>query len=147
MNWAEWGRCGSSALTQVCFEVFRCVKDTGRIIHVGLRGVEVRVSAEQLRNQRQHQRWVTGTQKLQTPETERRRWNSFTLGTTTLNSSPHPVHEAAKCPHSENPIISHTQSVLLPDRVAIGGIFVEVLQQLQQSQLDALFSGDVGVTD
>lgn len=44
---------------------------------------------------------------------------------------------------------THTERerVLLPDRVAIGRIFVEVLQQLQQSQLDALFSGDVGVTD
>lgn len=72
VNWAEWSRCGSSVLTQVCFEVFRCVKDTGRIVHVGLRCVEVRVSAEQFRNQRQHQRWVTGTQKLQTPERERK---------------------------------------------------------------------------
>lgn len=56
-----------------------------------------------------------------------------------------------KGPHSENHF-THTQErererVLLPDRVAIGRIFVEVLQQLQQSQLDALFSGDVGVTD
>lgn len=56
----------------MCFEVFRCVKDTGRIVHVGLRCVEVRVCAEQFRNQRQHQRWVTGTQKLQTPERERK---------------------------------------------------------------------------
>lgn len=43
---------------------------------------------------------------------------------------------------------SHRRSrrVLLPDRVAVGGILVEVLEQLQQSQLDALFGGDVGVT-
>ncbi|TNN47998.1 hypothetical protein EYF80_041821 [Liparis tanakae] len=44
-----------------------CGKDTGWIVHVGLRCVEVRVRAEQLGNQRQHQRWVTGTQELQTP--------------------------------------------------------------------------------
>lgn len=42
---------------------------------------------------------------------------------------------------------THTHTDLLPDRVAVGGILVEVLQQLQQSQLDTLFSGDVGVTN
>lgn len=43
-------------------------EDTGRVVHVRLRRVEVRMSAEQLRNQRQHQSRVTGAQKLQTPE-------------------------------------------------------------------------------
>lgn len=42
-------------------------------------------------------------------------------------------------------VLSHTH--LLPHRVAVSGILVEVLEQLQQSQLDALFSGDVGVTN
>lgn len=39
-----------------------------------------------------------------------------------------------------------TEQLSLPDGVAVRGVLVEVLQQLQQSQLDALFSGDVGVT-
>lgn len=44
---------------------------------------------------------------------------------------------------------SRTAGLLLslPDGVAVGGVLVEVLQQLQQSQLDALFGGDVGVTN
>lgn len=36
---------------------------------------------------------------------------------------------------------------LLPDGVAVGWILVEVLQQLQQSQLDTLLGGDVGVAN
>ena len=36
---------------------------------------------------------------------------------------------------------------VLPDRVAVGGVLVEVLQELQQSQLDTLFIRHVGVAD
>lgn len=43
-------------------------EDTGWIVHVWLWCVEVGVSAEQLWNKRQHQRWVTRTQELKTPE-------------------------------------------------------------------------------
>lgn len=43
-------------------------EDTGWVVHVRLRGVKVGVSAEQFWDQRQHQRWVTGTQELKTPE-------------------------------------------------------------------------------
>lgn len=42
------------------------VKDTGRIIHVRLRCIEIRVRTEQFRDQWQHQRRVARTQKLQT---------------------------------------------------------------------------------
>ncbi|KAA8579380.1 hypothetical protein FQN60_016810 [Etheostoma spectabile] len=38
--------------------------DTGRIVHVRLWCVEVRVCAEQFRDQRQYQCWMTGTQEL-----------------------------------------------------------------------------------
>lgn len=43
-------------------------EDTGRIVHVWLWCVKVGVSAEQLWDQRQHQRWMTRTQELKTPE-------------------------------------------------------------------------------
>lgn len=43
-------------------------EDTGRIVHVRLWCVKVGVSAEQLWDQRQHQRWMTSTQELKTPE-------------------------------------------------------------------------------
>lgn len=67
---AESGWCGLSALTCGVFGDFLRVKDTGRIIHVRLWCVEIRVCAEQFRDQRQHQCWVTGTQELQAPEGE-----------------------------------------------------------------------------
>lgn len=43
-------------------------EDTGWIVHVWLWCVKVGVGAEQLWDQRQHQRWVTRTQELKTPE-------------------------------------------------------------------------------
>lgn len=48
-----------------CFGDFQGgFQDTGRIVHVRLWCVEVRVCAEQFGDQRQHQCWVTGTQEL-----------------------------------------------------------------------------------
>lgn len=40
------------------------LKDTCRIVHVRLWSVKVRVCVEQLRDQRQHQGWMTRTQEL-----------------------------------------------------------------------------------
>lgn len=34
------------------FEIFRCVKDTGRVVHVWLWRVEIWMCAEQFRNER-----------------------------------------------------------------------------------------------
>lgn len=101
------------------------VKDTGRIVHVRLRGVKVRVCAEQLGDQGQHQGWMARTQELQTPE-----------GGEEEESEPSEGGEGAESPTNS-----------LPDGVAVGWILVEVLQQLQQSQLDTLFGGDVGETN
>jgi len=56
----------------------------------------------------------------------------------------HPCSNHVEYTHNTH---THTHTHLLPDGVAVSGILVEVLQQLQQSQLDALFSRDVGVTD
>lgn len=47
--------------------------DTGWIVHVRLWSVKVGVSAEQLWDQRQHQRGMTGAQELETPEQRERR--------------------------------------------------------------------------
>lgn len=45
----------------------RLLEDTGRVVHVGLRGVKVGVCVEQLGDQRQHQGGVAGAQELQAP--------------------------------------------------------------------------------
>ena len=49
------------------------------------------------------------------------------------------------CRLAEARVQTHRSKHLLPDGVAVGGVLAEVFEELQQGQLDALFSGDIGV--